>query len=514
VNAIGESIPSAVRSATPCTIPGSPTLTGAEAGYLNVTLSWTAPVSDGSSPITGYEIYHGTSASNATWTKFSTVGASVLGEKVTGLTAGTTYYFGVKAINIAGSSPMSNNMTAVPNALPGAPVLVSAAAGYLNVTLSWTAPSSDGSSSITGYEIYFGTSASNVTWTKFSTVGASVLGEKVTGLTAGTTYYFGVKALNIAGSSVMSNNMTAVPYTASGAPTLTTATAGVNSAVLIWTAPVDNGSGPITGYLVYYGPTDATTQFGDLLSAETLTVNVTGLTSGTQYFFAIKAVSAAGSSPMSNVLNATVMNVPGAPTGLTDTTTSGQVTLSWTAPVNVGGSPITGYLVYRGTSADGVTLIGNSTAPSFVDATTAAGSAYYYKISAKNAAGEGAKSAALYVNVPWPSLVPVSGKVVDASGNGLAGMTVTLENGTSVTTDAQGSFVITTSQGNHTLTISGPGIETKNVVVIVNSPGLALGNIAITKTGSGNNDMLVILAVVVIAALLVAGFLYMRHRKK
>jgi hypothetical protein len=251
-----------------------------------------------------------------------------------------------------------------------------------------------------------------------------------------------------------------------------------------------------------------------MLPAETLTVNVTGLIAGTQYFFAIKAVNAAGSSPMSNVLNATVMTVPGAPTRLTDTTTSGQVALIWTAPVNIGGSPITGYLVYRGTSVDSVILIGNRTAASFVDATATAGSAYYYKVSAKNAAGEGAKSAALSVNVPWPTFVPVSGKVVDASGNGIAGTTVTLENGTSVQTDAQGNFVITTSQGNHTLTISGPGIETKNVVFDVNGPGLTLGNVSTTKTGSGDGSMLVILAVVVIAALLVAGFMYMRQRKK
>jgi fibronectin type 3 domain-containing protein len=490
--------------------PSAPQNFQATAGNALVVLTWEAPLITGNSAITGYKVYRSLTMGGSYGLIES---PTVLTFTDTGRTNGQTYWYKVSAVNAIGESLPSAVRSATPNTIPGSPTLASAATGYLNVTLSWTAPASDGSSSITGYEVYYGTSAYNSTWTKFSTVGPSVLREKVTGLIAGTTYYFGVKAVNTVGSSPMSNNMTAVPYTVSNAPILTTATTGVNSAVLIWTAPVDNGSSPITGYLVFYGPTDATTQFGDMLPEETLTVNVTGLSAGTQYFFAIKVVNAAGSSPMSNVLNATVMTVPASPTGLTDTTTSGQVSLIWTAPVNIGGSPIIGYLVYRGTSADSVILIGNSTVATFVDATVAAGSVYYYKVSAKSAAGEGAKSAALSVNVPWPVLVPVSGKVVDASGNGLSGTTVTLENGTSVMTDAQGNFVITTSQGNHTLTISGPGIETKNVVFDVNGPGLVLGNVPTTKTGSGDSGMLVILAIVVIAALLVAGLLYMRKNK-
>ncbi|MCX6651926.1 MAG: fibronectin type III domain-containing protein [Methanomassiliicoccales archaeon] len=303
-------------------------------------------------------------------------------------------------------------------------------------------------------------------------------------------------------------------YTVSGAPALTSAIAGINSAVLAWIAPTDNGSTPITGYKVYYGMVDPTTQFGGTLPATNLTVSVTGLTAGTKYYFAVKAVNAAGDSLDSNIRNATVMTVPGTPTGPNARAIYGQVTLTWTVPASTGGSPITHYKVYRGLSAVSVAHIGNSTSTTFVDAAATAGSTYYYKVSAVNAVGEGAQCAAISVLVP--TIVPVSGKIVDASGNGLAGIKVALENGTSVKTDAQGNFTIMASPGNHILTISGPGIETKTVAAKVTSSGLVIGSI----TTSPASDYMpirimlsVILTVVEIAVVLVAARFVLRKRK-
>jgi hypothetical protein len=482
--------------------PGAPGNLSAAPSNTQVILAWTAPASDGGSTIDYYVIYQdGVDVAHPT----------TLTATFADLTNGQIYSFTVAAHNSVGNGILSITKTVTPYTVPDSPTLTSATAGFLNITLAWTAPVNNGSRDITGYEIFYGTSVSNSIWTKFSTVGASVLNENVTGLTVGTTYYFGVKASNIAGSSVMSNNLTSVPYTTPGAPTLTSAIAGVNSMVLVWTAPVNNGSAPITGYLVFYGLSDAATQFDGMLPATTLTVNVTGLTNGTQYYFDIKAVNAAGNSPISNVLNATVIDVPDAPTDLTNIITSSQVTIAWTAPASDGFSTITGYLVYRGTSADNVTLIGNSTVATFVDTTVAAGSIYYYKVSAMNAAGEGAMSAAASITVPWPTLVPLSGTVVDAGGNGLVGITVALENGTSVQTDVQGKFTIMVSPGNHTLTISGPDIETKSVVVDVSGSGLEFGNITTSK--ASDNTMLILVVAIAIALVLAAVLLVMRNRK-
>ncbi|MGD0818117.1 MAG: hypothetical protein ABR986_06925, partial [Methanomassiliicoccales archaeon] len=88
-------------------------------------------------------------------------------------------------------------------------------------------------------------------------------------------------------------------------------------------------------------------------------------------------------------------------------------------------------------------------------------------------------------------------------------------NGSSVLTDAQGNFTIMASPGNHSLTISGPGIETKKVDISVSTSGLAIGSVSTSKT-SGSDSTLIILAAVLIAAVLalfVAILIIRRGRK-
>jgi PKD repeat protein len=89
--------------------------------------------------------------------------------------------------------------------------------------------------------------------------------------------------------------------------------------------------------------------------------------------------------------------VPGAPAALTATPGNGQVSLAWSAPASNGGVNITSYRVYRGTSSGGETLLttggcGNLGAVlSCTDTGLTNGQAYFYKVSAVNALGEGAQ---------------------------------------------------------------------------------------------------------------------------
>src|SRR6185436_13094715 len=70
---------------------------------------------------------------------------------VNGLTNGVSYSFTVTATNAAGTGAPSNALSGTPKAVPGAPTLNSATPGNGLVSLSWSAPASDGGSSITGY---------------------------------------------------------------------------------------------------------------------------------------------------------------------------------------------------------------------------------------------------------------------------------------------------------------------------------------------------------------------------
>jgi hypothetical protein len=93
---------------------------------------------------------------------------------------------------------------------PSAPLLVSATVDGTKIDLVWTAPSSDGNSSITGYKVFFGTVSPTAQFGP--TLSNGTISVTVTGLEAETTYYFAVQAVNAIGESELSNvlNATAV----------------------------------------------------------------------------------------------------------------------------------------------------------------------------------------------------------------------------------------------------------------------------------------------------------------
>jgi len=82
---------------------------------------------------------------------------------------------------------------------------------------------------------------------------------------------------------------------------------------------------------------------------------------------------------------------PGAPTSLAASPGDASASLSWNAPSFTGGSPVTGYRVYRGTSPNPTTAltpdVGVQT--TYADTGLVNGTTYYYKVSALNANGEG-----------------------------------------------------------------------------------------------------------------------------
>jgi len=82
------------------TVPGAPGTPTGVAGDRRVTLSWTAPASNGGSPITGY-----TATASPGGATCSTAGS--LSCTVTGLLNGTAYTFTVRATNSIGTGPAS-----------------------------------------------------------------------------------------------------------------------------------------------------------------------------------------------------------------------------------------------------------------------------------------------------------------------------------------------------------------------------------------------------------------------
>jgi hypothetical protein len=90
---------------------------------------------------------------------------------------------------------------------PDRPQLLQAFLEDKKVIVYWEAQNVPGKGSITGFEVFFGTDQDTSTWTRYSSVNASITNETINGLTPGTTYYFGIKAMNIAGPSPISNTI-------------------------------------------------------------------------------------------------------------------------------------------------------------------------------------------------------------------------------------------------------------------------------------------------------------------
>ncbi len=270
----------------------------------------------------------------------------------------------------------------------------------------------------------------------------------VTGLTNGTTYYLTVDAVNAAQlRSASSAEASATPATAPGPPAGLTATAGDGQVSLSWTAPASTGGAQVTGYDVYVGTTAGVKLGTPVASSAGTSVTVKKLANGTTYFFAVTAVNQVGQGPASGAASATpaaVITLPGPPTGLTATPGHGQVALSWTAPASDGGAVISGYLVYAGTSPGGELAAPVHGTP--VDATSytvtglTAGTTYYFKVAAVNAAkhqgNDSGEVAATPVAAPaspsatasasaTASGVPTSGATAPASPAGVSSVVPT-----------------------------------------------------------------------------------------
>jgi predicted phage tail protein len=219
VNKAGEGPASSAASATPSaavTNPGPPTGLTAAPGNGRVVLSWTAPASDGGAGISGYVIYQGTSPGGESRVPVNGALVQATSYTVTGLANGTPYYFMVAAVNdakrqgsasgeasatpvsAATSASASTSASQIPGTgAHGAPTGLTATAGNAQVTLSWTAPASDGGSPPASYHVYEGTSPGFALGTAVrNTTGTSIT---VTGLTNGTTYYFVVTAVDANG---------------------------------------------------------------------------------------------------------------------------------------------------------------------------------------------------------------------------------------------------------------------------------------------------------------------------
>ncbi len=263
-------------SATPAVVPPAPTL-AAQAGDTAVTLSWT-PNGDGGSAITGWQSRTG----DGQWANLAASDANTV--VVPNLDNGTAYTFGVRAVNAVGAGEAAT-ASATPAGVPPAP-MVTTDAGDETVTLSWTS-NGNGGSAITGWQSRTGGGQ----WVDLA---ADATGHVVSGLTNGTAYTFGVRAVTAVGDGAVATE-SATPATTPAAPTVTVV-ADDGEITLSWTS-AGNGGSPVTVW--HYRMKAGVGDYGEwtALAADATGASLTGLGTGTgavAYVFEVRATNALG----------------------------------------------------------------------------------------------------------------------------------------------------------------------------------------------------------------------------
>jgi hypothetical protein len=225
-----------VTSLTHAATPTASPIGGAVASGTNVMLS---------TATSGATIYYTTEGSTPTnsSTAYST--------PISVTNAMTIKAIAVKS-GMTNSDIMSESYTMY---VPGAPTIVSAAAGNGQINLSWNPVSGS-----TGYEVYKSVT-SDTYGAAVATVSGSVYSYNVTGLANGTTYYFAIKATYPGGESAASNQIGAMPRASSNGSIYSTPTQPSDSGAVVYV----NGRAESAG-------TASTTKVGDQ-TVTTITVD-------------------------------------------------------------------------------------------------------------------------------------------------------------------------------------------------------------------------------------------------
>ena len=259
-------------------------------------LAWNAAV-DASS----YTVQVSTSQTFSTYA-YNVSGITTTSTSVSSLAAGTSYYWRVQAVNADGNSGWSSvwSFTTTVPPVPAAPLLASPVNGAINVAmpaaLSWN--SSSGASSYTVQASASQTFATLV----YNTSGITSTSTTVTGLSAGTPYYWRVLAANSTGNSDWSAvwSFTTTNAQIPAAPALSSPSNGAfnvsKSPTLSW-----NASSGATSYRLQVSTSSTfSTTIYDAANITSTSAALSGLRSFTRYYWRVNASNSAGTSAWSS----------------------------------------------------------------------------------------------------------------------------------------------------------------------------------------------------------------------
>ncbi len=361
-----------------------PTISKAQTNASGTALSWSAV-----SGATGYAVWRRTASGS--WSRIGYTTSTSYTDK-TALSSGTTYYYTIRAYSGAYATANANTFnsnywsfydtTGTKTVYLSNPTLNSTVAANGGINVSWSKVSG-----VSGYMVYRKTSGGS--WSMLGSTTGTSYADKTAA--AGTTYYYTVRAYTGNVSTAKKNTYNAAywgGYDSTGVtgkyikmPTISSAQTNANGTALSWSAV----SGA-TGYAVWRRTASGSwSRIG--YTTSTSYTDKTALTSGTTYYYTIRAYSGAYATANANTFNSNYWSFYDT-TG-TKTVYLSNPTLNSTAAANGGinvswskVSGASGYMVYRKTSSGSWSMLGSTTSTSYTDKTATAGTTYYYTVRA------------------------------------------------------------------------------------------------------------------------------------
>lgn len=269
---------------------------GGRAGDSVAHLSWAPPSSDRGSAVTRYLVYRRVAGGSYPANPLVAVRGATTYDDWT-VVDGQTYDYAVSAVNAFGESETSNKAEVTPQPVtlgpPSAPTSMTAISGAGSVQLSWSVPDSDGGSVVTGYRVYRGAASGAETLLADN---VALMNYTDGSVTAGTTYYYTVTAVNANGEGPTPAEASAKPTAGPpSAPTLT-AIARSGAVHLSWTVPASDGGSAILRYAVYRDRV----RRANIYNLTSPAWDDTSAGKGVNHTYFIRAVNRIGASPNSN----------------------------------------------------------------------------------------------------------------------------------------------------------------------------------------------------------------------
>ena len=376
-------------------VPAAPTNLRTTSVYgSQISIAWNAPETANGSVLTGYQVWLETAG---VWEQKLTTKATIA--NLMSLQPSTAYSIRIIATNAIGASPASNVISVTTTTATPTMVAMTTRSNLTatGITINWnTVAPIDPSTPIT-YSVAVTNTSNNAL---VGTYTVSTNSITLSALTRYTIYSVVVTAMSGTIAGPPSN-----PYTFRTLADVPTAPTnvyynklGTDQVTLYWSPPRDGGGVALTGYKVEQFVAGVWT----LVASPALSVNslvVPAPAPGLTEQYRVSATNSVGTGLTAQIAVLGTYALPQSPTGLTlvpSTTSAGNGLLSWIAPTDNGGTPVTSYTVYRRVTATAgwTTVSSGVTGLSSSVVLPPKGATYEYSVAAVTIAGSSSKSLA------------------------------------------------------------------------------------------------------------------------